>query len=187
MSKEPGLSERVQEKIPALVKRYQELSLRLADPNVLSDIKLLRTLSKEHASLQPLIEAWEAHEGLVAEIVSNQQMLDDPQEELALKELVEEELLKLKEQLANSEQTLGLLLVPKDPLDDAPVILEVRAGSGGEEAALFAADLVRTYTRYAERQSWRCESISINTSESGGFKEAVLNIQGKGGLRQNEV
>ncbi len=178
--KEHVLSDKARARIPALEERYQEISHQLADPSIVSDAKRLRDLGREHATLQPLIKAWQDCQNLQAEVDSHQRLLDDQHEDEELKQLVAEELPQLKIRLATCEQELGMLLAPKDPLHDAHVILEVRAGTGGEEASLFAADLVRTYTRYAERQGWIYENINLQASESGGIKEALLSIQGKG-------
>ncbi len=173
------LSEKVLGKLPAAAKRFQELTRQLADPAITSNLEKLRTLSQEHASLEPLIQGWQQYQQLHAEIASHQRLLDDAKEDPQLKQLAEEELPQLKTQLEACQTRLAVLLVPKDPLDDANVILEVRAGSGGEEAALFAAELLRAYIRYAERQGWRYENLNLHTSEAGGFKEAVISIQGQ--------
>ena len=159
-------------------KRYEELQALISDPNVIRDQKRYRELRQEHALLTEQVEEFQRYQAIRAELASNQELAESsPDREM--KELAREEVARLQGELDASELTLKQLLVPRDPLDDKNVIMEIRGGTGGDEAALFAADLFRMYSYYAEAQGWKIEVMSASPTEIGGFKEIICSISGK--------
>jgi peptide chain release factor 1 len=164
------------EKIEELERRFQELEALLSDPAVIANQPEFRRLSREHADLSALVAAYRRYKKVQAEIEGNRELLADPD----MKEMAEEELKSLEEEQSRLEGEVKLLLLPKDPNDNKSVILEIRAGTGGDESALFAGDLFRMYTRFAEANRWRVEMISASESERGGFKEVVASVEGEG-------
>jgi peptide chain release factor 1 len=158
--------------------RFEEVTQRLSDPGVTDDREQYRDLSREHAELRPLIEAYERFRKLEREVGDQEQILKDPAEDAELRDLAAQEVPQLRKELEALSLRIKELLLPKDPLDNSNIVLEIRAGTGGEEAALFAADLARLYQRYAERQGWRVDLLSSSPSNVGGFKEIVLGIEG---------
>ncbi|MBI3989251.1 MAG: peptide chain release factor 1 [candidate division NC10 bacterium] len=167
------------EKLKEFERRYEELSTRLADPSVLSDLPTYQQLAKVHAELSSIVDSYRRYQRLLSDIEQTQALLNEGGE-AELKELVEAELKGLAERREALERELELLLLPKDPNDEKDIILEIRAGAGGEEAALFAAELARMYSRYADGQGWKVEILSSHLTGIGGFKEIILGIQGKG-------
>ncbi len=170
------------DKLDAMVKRSAALEELMAQPETASDSERLSKLAKEHADLQPLLITYRQYRELSNELLDAQQMAagDDPE----LVALAREEVAHLQEALASREHQIKTALVPPDPNDDKNVIMEVRAGTGGDEAALFAADLYRTYIRYAQRKAWRVDLISASESGINGLKEAVFEVRGRGAYRQ---
>jgi peptide chain release factor 1 len=166
------------DKLKEIEQRYNELSDLLADPRIVQDRSRYSDLAREHASLEELVGSYRELERVVRDIDDNEAMLDDPDPEM--KVMVRDELGRLKGAKEDLEKKLKGLLTPKDPNDAKDVILEIRAGTGGEEAALFAADLFRMYTRYAEAKGWGLEVLSVNETGIGGFKEVVAGIKGRG-------
>jgi len=164
------------DKIEELELRYQELEAMLADPTVIANQPEFRRFSREHSDLTALIEAYRRYKKVLAEIEGNRELLADPE----MKEMAEAELHELERQKDELEGEIKLLLLPRDPNDDRNVILEIRAGTGGDESALFAGDLFRMYSRFAERNRWKVEVMSASESERGGFKEIVALIEGQG-------
>ncbi len=162
-----------------LVKKYDDIGNQISDPDIIADQDLWRKLMKEHSDLTPIIEKYKEYKNTLEEIDDALLMLDDNLDD-DFKELVKEELAENKSNIENLEDELRLLLLPKDPNDDKNVIVEIRGGAGGDEAALFAADLFRMYSRYAERNNWKVDTMSLNESGIGGFKEAIFMIQGQG-------
>jgi len=156
--------------------RFEEIALLLSQPEVMADQNQFRELSVEYAQVEPLVKAWDAFQGNEQVIADASQMLADPD----LKELAEEELAQAEQLGEELQQTLKMLLLPRDPDDDNNIFLEIRAGTGGDEAALFAGDLLRMYTRYAETRGWAVELLSANEGEHGGFKEAIARVAGRG-------
>ena len=148
----------------------------LASPEVLGDAKRLREVSREHAHLTPLTEALGAFDEAGSALESAQAMLKDPE----LKDLAVDEIGLLEAERARLEDDLNRLLIPKDPRDDANLFLEIRAGTGGDEAAIFAGDLMRMYLRYAERKRWNVEILSSSDGEHGGYKEVIARVEGAG-------
>ncbi|MGA2763243.1 MAG: peptide chain release factor 1 [Spirochaetia bacterium] len=166
------------DKLEKSVKRYEELQALISDPAVIRDQKRYRELRQEHASLAELVEEFERYRRIEEEIAAST-ALADGSEEKELREMAREELSALEKRKAGSLEKLRLLLVPYDPLDDKNVIMEIRGGTGGDEAALFAADLFRMYSYYAEAQGWKIEVMSASPTEIGGFKEVILSISGR--------
>ena len=162
------------DKLESLAARYGELEELLCQPNVVSDAKRYTELNKERADLQEVVEAWRRYRQVVEDIAGHKEALRDPD----LRELAEEEIPGLEEEKQSLEASINLLLLPKDPNDDRNTILEIRSGTGGEEAALFAADLLRMYSRYAESQGWRVEVSSLSEASAGGIKEVIAEVSG---------
>jgi len=159
--------------------RYQELESLLSDPDVVNRQAVYQKYAKEHADLQELVHVYRQYEQIIADIEEGQKYLQGSDEEL--KTLAREEMPELKEQLSELEEQLKILLLPKDPNDDRSVFLEVRAGTGGDEAGLFVGDLFRMYARYAETCGWKVEIMSSSPAGGmGGFKEIIALIDGKG-------
>ena len=166
-----GLADRLER----ITLRAEELSHMLCDPEVAADSRRFTELSRELADLRPVAEAYPRYRRILAEIEQARELLDDPD----MRALAEEDLARLGAERDRLEAELLRLLLPKDPDDARNVILEIRAGTGGEEASLFAADLLRMYTRYAERRGWTVEILGISESSTGGIKEVVARIEGK--------
>lgn len=164
------------EKFNWLLDRYQELSEALSQPDIIADQPKWQTLLKEHASLEPSVEAYREYQQILREEAEAQEMLEVPE----MEELAKSELSELRERREHQEHKLKLLLLPKDPDADRNVVVEIRQGAGGDEAALFGALLLRMYTRYAERHRFKVEPVSYNMTELGGVKEAVFTIIGQG-------
>ena len=148
----------------------------LSDPAVIANQPEFRKLSREHSELSELVAAYRGYKKVQAEIEGNRELLADPD----MKAMAEEELASLEEQKERLAEDIRLLLLPRDPNDNKSVILEIRAGTGGDESALFAGDLFRMYSRFAEQNRWRVEFISASESERGGYKEIVASVEGEG-------
>jgi len=165
------------EKLKAIEKKYEELTNLLMDPAILAHPAEFQKYSKEQADLRPLIEKIQEYTKVLHDIEEAEQLLKEHDGDL--RELAQAELDELREKKPQIEQDLKLMLIPKDPRDEKNVILEIRAGTGGEEAALFAASLLRMYMKYAEQKRWKSEIINLNSTGLGGIKEAIISIQGK--------
>lgn len=163
-------------KLEALAERREELERLLAEPDVVADNTRFRDLSREFAQLEPIAIALADESRAKADLAAAEGMRADPD----LRELADEEMAAAQARLLELEQELALLLVPRDPRDEGNLFLEVRAGTGGDEAAIFAGDLFRMYARYAERQGWKVEIESDNPGEHGGYKEVVARVVGRG-------
>lgn len=163
------------DKLESLTARYGEIEERLCQPNVVSDPKTYTRLTKERADLRGVVEAWTRYCQVVEDITGHKEALSDPD----LRELAEEEIPGLEKEREALEAGINLLLLPKDPNDERNTILEIRSGTGGEEAALFAADLFRMYSRYAETQGWKVEVSSLSEASAGGIKEVIAEVSGK--------
>lgn len=168
-----------EEKLTSLIERHEELAALLGKPDALSREEFART-SKEYSDLEPVVVKVKELRGLKAEIEEFDEILEDAAAEADMKALAEEEKKGATEKLKALEDALSILLLPKDVADEKSAILEIRAGTGGNEAALFAGDLLRMYQRYAESQGWKFELISASAGEVGGFKEAIASVNGKG-------
>jgi peptide chain release factor 1 len=170
-----GPSNAMFDKLTTLEARYDQLMAEMADPAVQADSTKFRTHSKTLAEIQPLVEQFRAYKTVLAQIAATEELLKDPD----MRELAQAEMKELEAQRDTLLAEIRVLLIPKDPNDEKNVILEIRAGAGGDEAALFAADLFRMYSRFAERQGWRMELLNMSDSGGGGIKEATAIIEGK--------
>ncbi len=170
------------EKLEDVERRYHELEQSLLEPEVLSNPKEYARLSKEHTNLQPLVTLYQEWKWVRDDLEGHKELLEAGDEEL--RELAKAELPALKQRLQEIEQELRKLLLPRDPNDERNVVLEIRAATGGDEATLFAADLFRMYSRFAQRKGWRVEVLSSSPSDIGGFKEVIALIEGKGAYSQ---
>jgi peptide chain release factor 1 len=164
------------DKLTAAESRYDQLMAEMADPAVQADTVKFRTHSKELADMQPLIDHFRQYKDVAAQVAATQELMKDPD----MRELAQEELEALEAKRDALVAELKVLLIPKDPNDAKNVVLEIRAGAGGDEAALFASDLFRMYSRYAERQGWRLEVLNLSETGVGGTKEVTALIEGKG-------
>ena len=167
------------ENLDDVVIRYGQITEELSDPNVVNDQDRFRKLMKEQNDLLPVYDKYTEYKKLLQDIEDNTVLIDE-ESDPELKELAREELSELKARLPEVEEELKILLIPKDPMDEKNVFVEIRAGAGGDEAALFAADLYRMYLKYAERYRWKVETTSVSESGIGGFKEVVFMITGNG-------
>ena len=164
------------QKLEDVEKRYEELNKLISDPDMISKQDEWRKLMKEHSSIEDVVMKYREYKKVSNDLEEAKEMLNDPD----LKELAEAEMLEAKEKLPKIEEELKILLIPKDPNDDNNVICEIRAGAGGEEAALFAGTLFRMYSMYAERKHFKIDIMYENTTELGGYKEISFMITGKG-------
>lgn len=167
------------DRLEDLVVRFQEIMEELNDPSVVNDQERFRKLMKEQNDLAPIVEAYKEYKACKQSVEDSLTMLEEESDE-EMRELAKEELNDSKARIEELEQEMKILLLPKDPNDDKNVIVEIRAGAGGDEAALFAAEIYRVYVRFAERNRWKVEMMSLNENGLGGFKEAVFMISGQG-------
>lgn len=167
------------DKLAFIENKYDELSVKISDPSIMANQNEWRKLCKEHADLEVIVAAYKEYKKVIEDLQDNKEMLE-LESDKEMKEMLHEEINSLKEREAELETQIQILLLPKDPNDDKNVFVEIRAGAGGEEAALFAANLFRMYTRYAENNRWTVELMSTNETGIGGFKEAVFMIKGNG-------
>lgn len=163
-------------KLESLEKNFIDLEHELANPALFKDQDRYKKLAKSHADLKPVVDIFREYKKLRQHLTENQELLNDS--DLDIREMAREEIKTISEQIPHLEHDLKVLLLPKDPMDEKNILLEIRAGTGGEEAALFAADLFRMYCRYAERQNWKVEIMSESNSDSGGYKEIIAMITG---------
>jgi len=164
----------LQDKLQPFIDRYEEINTLLISPDITSDIKRMTALSKEQSGIEPVVNATNEYIQVIEDIEENKMLLDDSE----LGELAKEELKELEPRKIEIEEEIKILLVPKDPNDDKNIYLELRAGTGGDEAAIFVGDLYRGYLRYAENRGWKVEIMNSNESESGGYKEMVILVKG---------
>lgn len=168
------------DRVELLVQRYHELTRQLADPAVLADPTRYRDLVREHAQLEEVVTTYEEYRAAVRELEEAEALREESDGDAEARAWLEDEVERLRGRRRRLEERLKGLLLPRDPRDERNVIVEIRAGTGGEEAALFAADLYRMYARYAERHGWRVEPLSLQETDMGGLREAVVLIQGRG-------
>jgi len=173
MADAPKLASRV----AAVLETYESLAVQLADPTVLADPALLRGVAQQHSDLTPLADAGRAYLKMLDDLAQARELVGSSEPELATMARLEAE--SLSEELEGVEERLRALLVPRDPLDDRPAVVEVRAGTGGDEAGLFAADLYRMYDRYADARGWAVEVLSSNEGTLGGLKEIIFLVRGR--------
>jgi peptide chain release factor 1 len=163
------------DKLTPFINRYDELSTLLSSPDITSDIKKMTELSKEQSNLLPIVEKAKEYKELLQEIADSKEMLSDPE----MSDMAKEELKELEPQVPVMEEEIKMLLLPKDPNDDRNIIVELRAGAGGDEAAIFVGDLFGAYTRYADLKGWKIEIMSTSPSDAGGYKEIIALIKGE--------
>ena len=172
------MKESIRERLRQVEARYEELGLLLSQPDVFTDQNRYRDLSVEYSQLEPLVNSWRQWQETQASIDEAREMLKESDPELL--DMAKEEFESGSEQATALESEIRILLLPKDPKDDNNIFLEIRAGTGGDEAAIFAGDLLRMYLKYAESRSWSVEILSQSPGEHGGFKEAIVRIAGQG-------
>ena len=166
------------DKLEKISERFNEVERQIANPDIMKDINSYKGLMQEHSQLREMVDEFIKYKQIVRE-VEDAKTLIDAEEDSEMRDMAREELHSLETRQEESEQTLRALLIPKDPLDHKNIIMEIRAGTGGDEAALFAADLYRMYSKYAETNGWKLEVLSASETGIGGFKEIVFSISGK--------
>ena len=170
------MKESMRSKLNQLGRRLEEIDAMLAAPDAANDMNRFRDLSRERAEIEPVVGKMKDYESTEADIEAAQEMLGDAD----MQDFAQEEIDKGKQHLEDLEKELQIMLLPRDPNDSRNIYLEIRAGTGGDESALFAGDLLRMYTRYAERQGWQTEIVSASESDLGGYKEVIVRIIGDG-------
>lgn len=168
----------MKEKLDSILRQYNELTAQMSDPSAYEDMAVYQRLVKESAGLEPIAKAWQRALQVKEELEGAQQMLAEAGQDDDMRELAKEEIGLLNAEKETLDERLQLLLLPKDPNDEKNVILEVRAGAGGDEASLFAGDLFRMYARFAEKKGWRVELMSSSESDTGGYKEVIASVSG---------
>lgn len=168
------------ENLSVFENRYEELNMKLYDPAVAADRNLYRDLMKEHKEIEPIVEKYRALKKAEASLEDAEAILNDSEADKELRQMASDEMSAAKSDIESISEELKILLLPRDPNDDRSVIVEIRGGAGGEEAALFAYNLYRMYTMYAEKRGWKTEIVSLNETELGGFKEVSFTIDGEG-------
>lgn len=168
----------MRKKLQAIIEKHAHLAEQMTDPDIYGNQEKLTAIAKEHSTMEDVVSVGKEYISVLDQIADDKEMLEGDDEEL--KQIAQEELDELETRLITLEEKLKVLLLPKDPNDDKNLILEIRAGTGGDEAALFAADLFRIYTRYAERKNWTLKVMDSSDTGIGGIKEAIVSIQGKG-------
>ena len=166
------------DKLQSVEQTFNELSRRLADPDVVTNPDELQKVAKARASLEETVNTYDTWKKTQEELVGAKEIIKEANGDREMQEMATQEVKSLEEQIVNLEQQLKILLLPSDPNDEKNIMLEIRAGTGGDEAGIWAGDLVRVYSRYAESQGWKISLLSESLAEHGGFKEAVLEIQG---------
>lgn len=159
--------------------QYEELTMRISDPSVISNHEVWQRLVKEHSELQKIVERYREYKRLQEDLDANLEMLQS-EDDHDMREMINEDVKNIRIELENIESELQIMLLPKDPNDEKNVFIEIRGGAGGDEAALFAYNLFRMYSRYAETQRWKVEIMSLNETDIGGFKEVVFMVKGQG-------
>lgn len=167
------------QKLAFIEEKYEELSNKISDPEVISDLDSWRKLMKEHSDMTPIVEKFREYKNVLQTVSESEEMLAES-DDAEFTELLKEELNEAKGKIPPLEEELKILLIPKDPNDDKNVIVEIRGGTGGEEAALFAAELFRMYSMFAEKNRWKIEVMNSNATELGGYKEISFSVEGQG-------
>ncbi|HRW94750.1 MAG TPA: peptide chain release factor 1 [Bacteroidales bacterium] len=166
-------------KLDGIRRKYETLQQQLSDPSLVQDMKRYITLNKEYAEIGPIIQAGEKYKTAIGNLASAKELLLSEKDE-EMREFAKEEIAQLEEQIPEMEQKIKFLLIPADPQDSKNAIMEIRAGTGGDEASIFAGDLFRMYTKYAEKKGWKLEITGMSEGTSGGFKEIIYKITGTG-------
>lgn len=174
------------DRLAEIEQKYMDLADQVNDPEIIANQSQWRKLMKEYSDMTPIVEAYREYEKVKASIAEELELLEDKLDD-DFRELVKEELAENKERLEELQKEITILLIPKDPNDEKNVIVEIRGGAGGDEAALFAADLFRMYTRYAERRKWKIEVMNASESDLGGYKEISFMITGQGAILPSEI
>ncbi len=165
------------DKLEAIFERYQYVEERLSDPSVVSDLNQFKKINKEYKDLQPMVDAYKRYADLLGNIETSREMLEEDDEEM--REMAQMELESLEARRTELEEEIKVLLIPKDPEDSKDIIFEIRSGTGGDEASLFAGDLYKMYTRYFETLGWRTEILTVNEGTVGGYNKIVLEVSGE--------
>jgi peptide chain release factor 1 len=168
----------MRQELEKIEEKFRELTRSLADPSLVFDPQKIRRISKQRAELEPIVKKFEVYKKVLKDIEDSEEILSDAKADPDLKELAETELEELEEKKETLHEELQILLLPKDPHDERDVIMEIRAGAGGDEASLFAQDLFRMYSRFAEDRGWKTDVLNTSISPIGGFKEIIFNIRG---------
>ncbi len=176
MSKESNL---ILEKLEGVKERFEEVQKLIAEPEVMTDMKRYIKLNKEYKKLEPIIDAYKEYKNVLSNIKSSREMLEKEKDD-EMREMAKLELEELNEKLPGMEENIKLLLIPEDPEDDKNAVVEIRAGTGGDEASIFAGDLYRMYTKFCEIKKWKTEIGRISEGSAGGFKEIVFSVSGEG-------
>ena len=167
------------DKLELLIEKFEELEKKIIDPEIMKDMNVWQKLAKEHGDMKPIVEKYREYSKHKKELEEHKEMLKEGLDD-DMKDLVKEEISELEDSIEKEEQELKILLLPKDPNDDKNVFMEVRAGTGGDEAGLFAEDLLRMYRMFADKQRWKTEIMSISEQGVGGIKEVVFLVKGQG-------
>ena len=167
------------EKLEVLKLKFEEVEQQITDPAIIADQKRFIQLNKEYKELQGLVEAYKTYKNTIDNIASAKQMLEE-EDDAEMKEMAKAELDELQSSLPVLEEEIKMLLIPKDPQDDKNAILEIRAGTGGDEASLFAGELYRMYAKYCEKKGWRISMTSCSEGTQGGYKEIICSVSGEG-------
>ena len=166
-------------KLEAIKNRWEEIAEQMSDPDAMKDMKNFVKLNKDYKDLEPVVQAYKEYKGLLEGIESTREILQT-EKDAEFKEMAKEELTELEKRKEELEEEIRLLLIPKDPQDDKNAVMEIRAGTGGDEASIFAGDLFRMYQKYCENKGWKVEVVEMNEGTAGGFKEVVFNVIGNG-------
>lgn len=166
-------------KLEGLRRKFEEIGQQITDPSVMSDMKRYVSLNKDYRELEPLVEAYDKYKNILSNLASAKSILSNEKDE-EMRDMAKMELDSLEEEKENLEQEIKLLLVPADPQDSKNAVLEIRAGTGGDEASIFAGDLFRMYTKYIEKRGWKYDVTHFSEGTVGGYKEVVLNVKGNG-------
>lgn len=176
------MKDSIKAKLQSLIERHEEVSALLSDADIISDQNKFRDLSREYSQLEPIVKAFKDYSQAQEDKEAAQEMLNEKDAELV--EMAKEELKLANETIESLEAELQILLLPRDPNDDANVFLEIRAGTGGDEASIFSGDLFKMYSKYAEQRGWKVEVISASEGEHGGYKEIITKVNGEGAYSQ---
>ena len=174
------MKESLRFRLDQMTDRFEEVTALLSEPETMNDNKKFRELSVEHSDLSELVEVWGKYTQAEKDLVTAEEMASDASGDPDMKEMAQEEIQAAKDTIAELEDVLNVMMLPKDPNDKVPAFLEIRAGTGGDEAAIFSGDLFRMYERYAANQGWQVEVLSANEGEHGGYKEIISRVSGTG-------
>jgi peptide chain release factor 1 len=172
------MKESVQRKLESLIERFEEVQALLGEAEVIADQDRYRALTKEYSQLEDVVKCFRRYQQAQQDLESAQEMMQEDDAEM--RDMAQEEFKAAKQQIEQTGQDLQVLLLPKDPNDDSSCFVEIRAGAGGDEAAIFAGDIFRMYSRYAEKQGWKVEVVTLNDGDHGGYKEVIANVKGDG-------